>query len=148
MVTVMTSKANPHDTVNILVVEDDEIDAEALSRLLKKNHIKNPVYYATNGLEALDIMRGENNRDKVQKPYIVLLDINMPLMNGLELLREVRNDVNLKDNIVFILTTSPREEDKHLSYQLNVAGYFLKQDIKTLINLLGLYWGINQFPET
>ena len=144
----MTSKANPHDTVNILVVEDDEIDAEALSRLLKKNHIKNPVYYATNGLEALDIMRGENNRDKVQKPYIVLLDINMPLMNGLELLREVRNDVNLKDNIVFILTTSPREEDKHLSYQLNVAGYFLKQDIKTLINLLGLYWGINQFPET
>lgn len=144
----MTSKANPHDIVNILVVEDDEIDAEALRRLLNKNNIKNPVYYATNGLEALDIMRGENNRDKVQKPYIVLLDINMPLMNGLELLKEVRNDVNLKDNIVFILTTSPREEDKHLSYQLNVAGYFLKQDIKALVNLLGLYWDINQFPET
>lgn len=148
MVIVMTSKANPHDIVNILVVEDDEIDAEALRRLLNKNNIKNPVYYATNGLEALDIMRGENNRDKVQKPYIVLLDINMPLMNGLELLKEVRNDVNLKDNIVFILTTSPREEDKHLSYQLNVAGYFLKQDIKALVNLLGLYWDINQFPET
>lgn len=135
------------EVVNILIVEDDEIDAESLKRLFDKNGIKNPVYRAANGVEALEIMRGENNRSKVPKPYVVLLDINMPLMNGIEMLKELRNDEQLKDSIVFILTTSPRDEDKNISYQLNVAGYFLKQDIKELVNLLSLYWQLNEFPE-
>ncbi len=135
------------EVVNILIVEDDEIDVESLKRLFDKKDIKNPIYRASNGVEALEIMRGENNRDKVPKPYVVLLDINMPLMNGIELLKELRNDENLKDSVVFILTTSPRDEDKSISYQLNVAGYFLKQDIKELVNLLSLYWQLNEFPE-
>lgn len=135
------------DAVNVLVVEDDEIDVEALRRLFAKKGIKNPIYHAANGIEALEIMRGENNRDKVPKPYIVLLDINMPLMNGIELLKELRSDEHLKDSVVFILTTSPREEDKNITYQLNVAGYFLKQDMKELINLLSLYWELNEFPD-
>ena len=135
------------DVVNILVVEDDEIDVESLKRIFAKKEIKNPVFYAANGIEALDIMRGENNRAKVPKPYIVLLDINMPKMNGIEMLNELRRDEQLKDSVVFILTTSPREEDKNTSYKLNVAGYFLKQDVKELVNLLSLYWKLNEFPE-
>lgn len=135
------------DAVNVLVVEDDEIDVEALRRLFTKRGIKNPIYHAANGVEALEIMRGENNRDKVPKPYIVLLDINMPLMNGIELLKELRSDEHLRDTVVFILTTSPRDEDKHITYKLNVAGYFLKQDMKELINLLSLYWELNEFPD-
>jgi CheY-like chemotaxis protein len=71
----------------------------------------------------------------------------MPMMNGIEMLKELRNDEQLKDSVVFILTTSPREEDKHTSYKLNVAGYFLKQDMKELVNLLSLYWELNEFPE-
>jgi CheY-like chemotaxis protein len=136
------------DVVNILVVEDDEIDVEFLRRLLTKNAIKNPVYHAVNGIEALEIMRGENERDKVPKPFIVLLDINMPMMNGIEFLRELRGDESLKDSVVFVLTTSPRDEDKSNAYQLNVAGYFLKKDVKELINLLSLYWQFNEFPES
>ncbi|RYY77396.1 MAG: response regulator [Gammaproteobacteria bacterium] len=135
------------DVVNILVVEDDEIDVEALKRLFAKRDIKNPVYYAANGIEALDIMRGENTKAKVPKPFIVLLDINMPMMNGIEMLRELRADETLRDTIVFVLTTSPRDEDKTTSYQLNVAGYFLKKDVKELVNLLSLYWQLNEFPE-
>jgi len=135
------------DVVNILVVEDDEIDVESLKRIFAKKEIKNPVFYAANGIEALDIMRGENNRAKVPKPYIVLLDINMPKMNGIEMLNELRRDEQLKDSVVFILTTSPREEDKNTSYKLNVAGYFLKQEVKELVNLLSLYWKLNEFPE-
>lgn len=135
------------DVVNILVVEDDEIDVESLKRLFAKKEIKNPVYYAANGIEALEIMRGENNQAKVPKPYIVLLDINMPMMNGIELLRELRSDDNLKDSVVFVLTTSPRDEDKAITYKLNIAGYFLKKDIKELVNLLSLYWQLNEFPE-
>lgn len=135
------------DVVNVLIVEDDEIDLEALRRLFAKKGIKNPIYHAVNGVQALQIMRGENNYDKVPKPYIILLDINMPLMNGIELLKELRADPNLKDSVVFVLTTSPREEDKNTSYQLNVAGYFLKQDMKELIDLLSLYWELNEFPD-
>lgn len=135
------------EVVNILVVEDDEIDVESLKRIFAKKEIKNPVFYASNGIEALNIMRGENNHAKVPKPYIVLLDINMPMMNGIEMLNELRNDEQLKDSVVFILTTSPREEDKHTSYKLNVAGYFLKKDIKELVTLLSLYWELNEFPE-
>jgi len=136
------------EVVNILVVEDDEIDVESLKRLFAKKDIKNPVYYAANGMEALEIMRGENNLAKVPKPFIVLLDINMPKMNGIEMLRELRSDENLKDTVVFVLTTSPRDEDKTITYKLNVAGYFLKKDIKELVTLLSLYWQLNEFPES
>ena len=136
------------EVVNILVVEDDEIDVEFLRRLLAKNAIKNPVYHAINGIEALEIMRGENEKDKVPKPFIVLLDINMPMMNGIEFLKELRSDEKLKDSVVFVLTTSPRDEDKNSAYKLNVAGYFLKKDVKELINLLSLYWQFNEFPES
>jgi len=135
------------EVVNILVVEDDEIDVEALKRLFAKRDIKNPVYYAANGLEGLEIMRGENSKAKVPKPFIVLLDINMPMMNGIEMLRELRADESLRDTVVFVLTTSPRDEDKASSYQLNVAGYFLKKDVKELVSLLSLYWQLNEFPE-
>ena len=136
------------EIVNILMVEDDDIDVEALKRLFAKNGIRNPVYHATNGLEALEIMRGQNNNNKLPKPYVVLLDINMPLMNGIELLKEIRNDQELKDSVIFVLTTSPREEDINITYQLNVAGYFLKKDARELISLLSLYWTLNEFPET
>lgn len=135
------------EVVNVLVVEDDDVDVELLKRLFAKNNIKNPVYYASNGVEALEVMRGENNHAKVPKPYIVLLDINMPQMNGIELLRAMRSDEYLKDSVVFVLTTSPREEDKVVTYKLNVAGYFLKKDIKELMSLLSLYWELNEFPE-
>jgi CheY-like chemotaxis protein len=136
------------EVVNILVVEDDEIDVEALKRLFAKRDIKNPVYYAANGIEALNLMRGENAKQRVPKPFIVLLDINMPMMNGIEMLRELRADEELRNTIVFVLTTSPRDEDKITSYQLNVAGYFLKKDVKELVSLLSLYWQLNEFPET
>jgi CheY-like chemotaxis protein len=135
------------EVVNVLVVEDDEVDVESLRRVFAKKNIKNPVYYATNGKDALDIMRGANHQAKMPKPFIILLDINMPMMNGIEMLQELRKDEHLKDTVVFILTTSPREEDKNTTYKLNIAGYFLKQDMKELVNLLSLYWELNEFPE-
>ncbi len=135
-----------HDQISILVVEDDEIDTEALTRFFRKQNINNKIFYASNGIEALDILRGESNKEKISPPYVILLDINMPLMNGVELLAELRSDEKLKTSIVFMLTTSPREEDKRITYSLNAAGYFLKRDTGSLINLLQLYCGINQFP--
>ena len=142
------SNSMHNDAVNVLVVEDDEIDVEFLRRLFKKKEINNPIFHARNGEEGLKIIRGQNDNEKLPKPFIILLDINMPFMNGLEMLRELRNDEKLKDSIVFILTTSPREEDKNTAFKLNAAGYFLKRDAQELVNLLGLYWKLNEFPET
>lgn len=144
---MMTLEEDMREIVNVLIVEDDEMDVELLKRLFHKENIKNPVYHAENGIEALKIMRGEEHKEKVPNPFIVLLDINMPLMNGMEFLKELRQDEKLKDSVVFVLTTSPRDEDKNTAYNLNVAGYFLKKDVKDLISLLELYWTLNEFPE-
>src|SRR6202012_29661 len=112
------------DSINILVVEDDEIDVEAVRRGLKKQNMANPLFHAHHGVAALDILRGKNIALKISDPCGMLIDINMPQMNGLEFLREVRSDAGLKKNIAFILTTSARDADIETAYDLNAAGYF------------------------
>lgn len=108
--------------VNILLVEDDEVDIMNVQRAFKKNNINNPLYIARNGLEALKMLRDSI----VPLPQIVILDINMPQMNGIEFLQEVRKDEELKHISVFVMTTSNDDSDKLNAYNLNVAGYILK----------------------
>ena len=133
--------------VNILIVEDDDVDVEMLKRGLKQAGITNKMHHADTGVAALEILRGQNSREKIFSPFLMLVDINMPLMNGLEMLRELRNDKNLRSTIAFILTTSAGEQDKAASYNLNVAGYFLKENLDQLISTLKPYCQDNQFPE-
>jgi CheY-like chemotaxis protein len=114
--------------VSILIVDDDEIDARAVERALRQQRIANPVYTATNGCEGLAMLRGEGGRAKVPRPYLILLDLNMPRMNGLQFLQELRGDSNLTDSIVFVLTTSQADEDKAAAYRQHVAGYLQKPD--------------------
>lgn len=135
------------DAVNILLVDDDEIDVEVLRRKFKKQNIANPLYHAFCGVEALEILRGENEEQKISQPCIMLVDINTPMMNGIEFLKEVRKDEKLKKNIVFILTTSARDADIEAAYDLNIAGYFLKDSIDKLIGMLAFYREINQFTS-
>jgi CheY-like chemotaxis protein len=109
--------------LNILLVEDDQVDVMNVKRAFDRNHITNPLFVAGNGLEALEMLRG----DKLPpERRIVLLDLNMPRMNGLEFLRVVRADEHLRALPVVVLTTSNDERDKIEAYQLNVAGYLLK----------------------
>ena len=108
--------------VNILLVEDDEVDIMNVQRAFKKNNITNPLYIARNGLEALEMLRDH----VVPMPQIVILDLNMPKMNGIEFLQEVRKDDALKAISVFVMTTSNDDTDKLNAYNLNVAGYILK----------------------
>ena len=140
----MSSNVRP-ERVGVLLVEDDELDVEAIRRLFKKHNIDNPLYRASSGVDALEILRGEN-REKLSPPYILLVDINMPTMNGLEFLKEVRNDKDLKESIAFVLTTSARDSDLASAYELNVAGYFLKDDMNQLVNMFTSYRQINNFP--
>lgn len=135
------------DAVNILLLEDDAVDAEVVQRVLKKRNMANPLYRATCGVDALEILRGENQKQKIPKPYIMLVDINMPRMNGFEFLKEVRNDENLKKSVAFILTTSARDVDVSTAYELSAAGYFLKDNIDKLVDMFGFYREINKFSD-
>ncbi|HSG63576.1 MAG TPA: response regulator [Gammaproteobacteria bacterium] len=130
--------------VKILLVEDDEIDVKALLKAFKKLKIANPVTVAKDGLEGWDALQ------KLERPYLLIMDINMPRMNGLELLRKIRSSKAHHDAIVFILTTSTDEKDKFEAYDLNVAGYMLKSDMGTsfihAIEMVERYWRVIEFP--
>ncbi|MEH6443470.1 MAG: response regulator [Oceanospirillaceae bacterium] len=130
----------------ILLVEDDDIDAKIVERAFSKLRIANPIIRAKNGIAALELLRDGT----VSRPYIILLDLNMPRMGGLEMLEELRADNDLKDSLVFVLTTSKDDEDKIAAYNKNIAGYILKEKLQhnfeDLIQLLDYYWRIVELP--
>uniref|UniRef100_A0A832H4W1 Response regulator n=1 Tax=Oscillatoriales cyanobacterium SpSt-402 TaxID=2282168 RepID=A0A832H4W1_9CYAN len=138
--------------INILLVEDDEVDIMNVRRAFKKNNITNPLYVVNNGIEALEALRGQN-RDMQAIPSsrrIILLDLNMPRMGGLEFLQELRGDPMLRATPVIVLTTSNQDRDRIEAYNLNVAGYILKP--VTFINFaevmatLNKYWALCELP--
>jgi CheY-like chemotaxis protein len=138
------------NTVRILLVDDNDVDVEAVQRAFSRSRIANPIAVAHDGLEALDMLRGTNGRTPLPRPLLVLLDLSMPRMNGVELLDVLRSDPTLRDTIVFVLTTSSSDEDKLASYHHNVAGYIVKSEVGEgfvrLISLLDHYWRVVEFP--
>lgn len=138
--------------INILLVEDDEVDVMNVRRAFKKNNIPNPLYIAGNGLEALAILRGKDKIDPAmpQDRRLILLDLNMPRMNGIEFLRELRIDTSLRSIPVIVLTTSNEDRDKVEAYNLNVAGYILKpvtfSNFVDVMSTLNKYWMLNEIP--
>lgn len=136
--------------VTLLLVEDDELDVMGIQRALEKLKISNPVAVARDGIEALECLRGENGREKITRPFIILLDLNMPRMNGIEFLDEIRKDPELHASVVFVLSTSRADEDVMKAYKHNVAGYIVKsepaQSFMEAIRLLDCYWSLVQLP--
>ena len=133
--------------LNILLVEDDDVDVMNVQRAFKKNNIANPLFIAGNGVEALEYLRrGSVPRER----RIVLLDLNMPQMNGIEFLRELRADPELKPTPVIVLTTSDDERDRTEAYNLNVAGYLLKpvtfSNFCEVMATLNKYWALVELP--
>lgn len=136
----------PGRAVTILLVEDNKVDREAVTRVFTRRRLENRIEIASDGVEALDALRGTGGRAPVPRPYIVLLDLNLPRMAGLELLRAIRADEDLKTSVVFVLTTSNRDEDRTEAYRLGVAGYVVKRDVAKLVELLDLYWSVVELP--
>jgi CheY-like chemotaxis protein len=98
--------------VKILLVEDDEVDVMRVQRGFHQLRIANEIVRARDGIEALEILRGAGSRARIETPYLVLLDINLPRMTGLEFLAALRADEELKVTVVFVLTTSKNDEDR------------------------------------
>ena len=143
----MTATDMTEKMLNILLVEDDHVDVMNVKRAFDKNKIANPLFVANNGADALDMLRSKQIPDERR---VVLLDLNMPRMNGLEFLRELRADAKLQSTVVVVLTTSNDERDKFEAYNLNVAGYLLKP--VTFVNFvevmaaLNKYWTLVELP--
>lgn len=134
--------------VTLLIVDDDDIDAIALERALRKLRLLNTVLRARDGREALELLRTGD----VPAPYIILLDLNMPRMNGLEFLQTLRTDPLLTHAVVFVLTTSKSDEDLVAAYRNHVAGYVFKQhmdrDFLEVIGFIEHYWRLVELPVT
>ncbi|WP_369791865.1 response regulator [Synechococcus sp. PCC 7336] len=133
------------------MVEDDEVDVMNVQRAFKRNNITNPLFVAGNGLEALDMLRSGDRAIAIPKMRrLVLLDLNMPQMNGIEFLRELRTDSKLCNLPVIVLTTSDEDRDRIEAYRLNVAGYILKPvtfpNFAEVMATLNRYWTLCEMP--
>lgn len=129
--------------LNILLIEDDDGDAMAVERAFSKAKIANPIVRAYDGMDALDLLRSKDRRGLIS-PFVVLLDVNMPRMNGHEFLEVLRNDPDLSDIVIFVLSTSRDAQDIKAAYARHVAGYIVKEtagdDFIELASNLDRYW--------
>ena len=133
--------------LNIVLVDDDDVDVMNVERAFAKGKIDSHLHVASDGVAALELLRG--GRVPFQR-RLILLDLNMPRMNGIEFLRELRADPRLRVTPVVVLTTSNDERDKVEAYQLNVAGYLLKPvtfpAFVELMETLNSYWMTVELP--
>lgn len=143
----MTASGLRSREATILLVEDDDIDALGIERALRALHLLNSVHRVHDGVEALEALR---TPAAVPTPYLILLDLNMPRMDGLEFLAELRADPVLHRSIVFVLTTSNADRDIVAAYDHHIAGYIVKDgagdDFVDLVRMLDHYWRVVEFP--
>jgi len=136
--------------VKFLLVDDDEVDVMAVRRAFDAARVPCSLIVASDGLEAFDKLRGRNGTPALTRPYIVLLDLNMPRMNGIEFLRELRADPEHRNAVVFVLTTSREKAHKEEAYGFNVAGYIVKseatEDFVEMARMLDLFRRLVALP--
>lgn len=130
----------------ILLVEDDHVDILTIKRALREIQVPNPVVTAENGEVALAHLRDPAS----ERPCIILLDLNMPIMNGIEFLQQAKGDRALRSIPVIVLTTSDEQQDKVSSFNLSVAGYMAKpvdyRRFVEMIRFVDAYWTISEMP--
>ena len=114
---------------SVLLINDDDVAAEAVVRGLRKNELLCPIILAEDGDIALQILRARHVSRRIAKPYLVLLDLNMPRMNGFEFLHALRGDDALRATLVFVLSTSGSDRDRARAYDENIAGYMVKSEL-------------------
>ncbi|GAB4500374.1 MAG: response regulator [Anaerolineales bacterium] len=146
---------NPHQSVEILLVEDNPSDLELTLHALKRHKIVNRIEIARDGTEALDFLFGRGTyegRDLDDGPRVIFLDLKLPKIDGLEVLKEIKSDVRTRNIPVVVLTSSREESDIVESYRLGVNSYIVKpvdfEQFIQAVQQLGFYWLLlNQPPD-
>jgi CheY-like chemotaxis protein len=140
-----------HRDLPILLVEDDDVDVENVTRAFEENGIANPLYVAHHGEIALTMLREgapDQGHPLPLRPGLILLDINMPIMNGIELLGHLKQDPELCTIPVVVLTTSQEESDRYESFRHSVAGYIIKpvefNDFVAVVDVVDRYWSLSE----
>jgi len=138
------------EAVTVLLVEDNDVDRENVIRAFRRHNLESSLVEARDGLDALAILRGDEGRPPLRKPYLLLLDLALPRLDGLSVLRELRADPALAGTVVFVLTTSSHDQDKQSSYHQHVAGYIVKGEagpgMVGLVDLLRAYIDVVRLP--
>ncbi len=131
----------------ILLVEDDSVDAMTVKRAMRDLHVTNSVMHSVNGEEAMKYL---TDPDK-EKPFVILLDLNMPKMSGIEFLKIIKTNAYLKMIPVIVLTTSKEKRDVFDSFELGAAGYMIKPVDYTkfveVISTVMFYWNSSELPK-
>tara|TARA_B110000908_G_C9927216_1_gene302299 strand:- start:112 stop:540 length:429 start_codon:yes stop_codon:yes gene_type:complete len=139
-------KKTSRNKVTLFLIEDDDIDAMSITREFKRRKIPNPIIRAKDGVEAFELL----SSGKISRPFIILLDLQMPRMNGLEFLTKLRANSDYKNSVVFILSTSQDENDIFNSYKSNVAGYFIKDEVDdafiSIVDVFDSYRNVVHLP--
>lgn len=134
------------NNIHVLLVEDDEVDIMNVTRSFRKNKLPHQLSVTRNGVEALEWLRSDAN----EAPQVILLDVNMPRMNGFEFLSELRSDPSLARISVFVMSTSNNVSDKQQAHALNAAGYIVKplstEKFSETIRSLSGFWEICEYP--
>jgi CheY-like chemotaxis protein len=143
---LQTTYKQNYKEVTLFVIDDDDIDAIALERALRKLRLLNTIQRARDGQQALELLRS----GAIAEPYIILLDLNMPRMGGIEFMKTLRTDPLLTHSVIFVLTTSKSDQDLVAAYREHVAGYIFKQhmdrDFLEVIGLIEHYWRLVELP--
>jgi len=131
----------------ILLIEDDNVDVMTVERVFRDLKIANQLVSTSNGEQALEYLRANGNK----KPCVILLDLNMPKMNGTEFLKIIKTDESLKKIPVVVLTTSSQQRDVVESFKLGAAGYMVKSvdygKFVETIRTINLYWTLSELPS-
>lgn len=131
----------------ILLVEDDEVDVMSVRRALRDLKVTNRLYHVSNGEEALDFLHNPEN----ERPSIILLDINMPRMNGIEFLKIIKQDPDHRQIPVIVLTTSRADMERYESFSTGAAGYMVKpveyKQFVEVMRAINLYWTLSELPD-
>lgn len=139
----MTETTSP---LTVLLIDDDDVAQEAVIRSFRKLDIGFPVVTANDGQEGLDILQGTHPERRLSGPHIVLLDLNMPRMNGFEFLQQLRKDKALSNTVVFVLTTSNDDHDRSRAYENSIAGYMVKSKVGPQFSKLAAL--LNEYQKT
>lgn len=142
---------NP-EKLKVLLVEDNPDDVTIVRRAMRKSDLKCDLYVASDGEEALDMLARKGEFEDTPRPDLILLDINLPKIKGLEVLAKIKQDDQLKRIPVIVLTISEREEDMARAYDSGAASYMTKpvdsKDFERLIQTVQEYWRIARIlPE-
>ncbi len=131
----------------ILLVEDDSVDAMTIKRAFKDLNITNKLVHTVNGEQALEYLRDQSN----ERPCVIISDLNMPKMNGIEFIKAAKSDDKLKKIPVVVLTTSKQDQDKLDTFDLSVAGYMVKpvdyMQFVEAVRAINLYWTLSELPD-